>query len=109
MRTGEALFRTYFCDLNVLFFNTMESRSKEVEELPIINQLTKSSEKSLEQLLDEEEEDVLDKTYMGSLIDLIYQTWIMNTFFYQRFENDDWMYTDLYGEVAKNRPRIQYV
>ncbi|KYN38165.1 hypothetical protein ALC56_07459 [Trachymyrmex septentrionalis] len=53
----------------------MESQSKEVEELP-----TKSSEKSLEQLLDEEEEDVFDETYMGSIIDLIYQTWITNTF-----------------------------
>ena len=29
---------------------------------------------------------MLDETYMGSLIDLIYQTWIMNTFFYQKFE-----------------------
>ena len=41
----------------------MESQSKEVEELP-----TKSSEKSLEQLLDEEEEDVFDDTYMSSII-----------------------------------------
>jgi len=46
----------------------MESQNKEVEELP-----TKSTEKSLEQLLDEEEEDVFE-TYMGSIIDLIYQT-----------------------------------
>ena len=68
--------RTYFFnDLNVLFFNTMESRSKEDEELP-----TNSSKKSSEQLLDKEEEDMLDETYMGSLIDLIYQTWITNTF-----------------------------
>ncbi|EGI70035.1 hypothetical protein G5I_01188 [Acromyrmex echinatior] len=55
----------------------MESRSKEVEELP-----TRSTEKSFEQLLDEEEEeeDVFDETFMGSIIDLIYQTWITNTF-----------------------------
>jgi len=85
----------------------MESGSKEVEELP-----TKSSEKkSFEQLLDEEEEDVLDEMYMGSLIDLIYQMDYVDYeyVFYQKFENNDWMYTDLYGEVAKNRPRIHYV
>ena len=52
----------------------MVSQDKEVEELS-----TKSTEKSLEQLLDEEEEDVFE-TYMGSIIDLIYQTWITNTF-----------------------------
>ena len=49
----------------------MESRSKEVEELP-----TRSTEKSFEQLLDEEEEeeDVFEETFMGSIIDLIHQT-----------------------------------
>ena len=48
----------------------MESRSKEVEELP-----TRSIEKSFE-LLDEEEEeeDVFEETFMGSIIDLIHQT-----------------------------------
>ncbi|EGI70786.1 hypothetical protein G5I_00413 [Acromyrmex echinatior] len=52
------------------------SRSKEVEELP-----TRSTEKSFEQLLEEEEEeDVFDETFMGSIIDLIHQTWITNTF-----------------------------
>ena len=35
----------------------MESQNKKVEELP-----TKSTEKSLEQLLNEEEEDVFDET-----------------------------------------------
>ncbi|EGI58657.1 hypothetical protein G5I_13238 [Acromyrmex echinatior] len=46
----------------------MESQSKEVEELP-----TRSTEKSFEQLLDEEEEeeDVFDETFM---------TWITNMF-----------------------------
>ena len=55
----------------------MESRSKKVEELP-----TRSTEKSFEQLLDEEEEeeDVFEETFMGSIIDLIHQTWITNTF-----------------------------
>jgi len=47
----------------------MESQNKEVEELP-----TKSTEKSLEQLLAEEEKDVFDETYMGSIINLVYQT-----------------------------------
>ncbi|EGI57516.1 hypothetical protein G5I_14441 [Acromyrmex echinatior] len=37
----------------------MKSQSKEVEELP-----TRSTEKSFEQLLDEEEEDVFDETFM---------------------------------------------
>jgi len=37
----------------------MESQNKEVEELP-----TKSTEKSLEQVLHEEEEYVFDETYM---------------------------------------------
>ncbi|KYQ48640.1 hypothetical protein ALC60_12308 [Trachymyrmex zeteki] len=59
----------------------MESRSKTVEELPtILSQPTKSSEHFVEELLDEEQ-DALGETYMGSLIDLIYQTWITNTFF----------------------------
>ena len=55
----------------------MESRNKEVEELP-----TRSTEKSFEQLLDEEEEEenVFDETFMGSIINLIHQTWITNTF-----------------------------
>ncbi|KYN17867.1 hypothetical protein ALC57_09860 [Trachymyrmex cornetzi] len=48
----------------------MESQSKELS--------TKSTENSLK-LLDEEE-DVFDETGMGSIIDLIYQTWITNTF-----------------------------
>ncbi|KYN12686.1 hypothetical protein ALC57_15139 [Trachymyrmex cornetzi] len=49
----------------------MESQNKELS--------TKSTENSLEQLLDEDE-DVFDETGMGSIIDLIYQTWITNTF-----------------------------
>ncbi|EGI69125.1 hypothetical protein G5I_02148 [Acromyrmex echinatior] len=55
-----------------------ESQSKEVEELP-----TKSTEKSLEQLLDEEEEDVFDETYMN--VDYEYV--------YQKFANDDCIQT----------------
>ncbi|EGI66655.1 hypothetical protein G5I_04771 [Acromyrmex echinatior] len=53
----------------------MESQSKEIEDLP-----TRSTEKSFEQLLDEEEgeEDVFDETFMGSIIN--HQTWITNTF-----------------------------
>ncbi|KYN09523.1 hypothetical protein ALC57_18361 [Trachymyrmex cornetzi] len=49
----------------------MESQNKELS--------TKSTENSLEQLSDEDE-DVFDETGMGSIIDLIYQTWITNTF-----------------------------
>ena len=49
----------------------MESQSKDIEELP-----RRSTEKSFEQLLDEEEEkeDVFDETFIGSIIDLIHQT-----------------------------------
>ncbi|KYN13279.1 hypothetical protein ALC57_14542 [Trachymyrmex cornetzi] len=49
----------------------MESQNKELS--------TKSTENSLEQLLDEDE-DVFYETGMGSIIDLIYQTWITNSF-----------------------------
>ncbi|KYN09974.1 hypothetical protein ALC57_17912 [Trachymyrmex cornetzi] len=49
----------------------MESQNKELS--------TKSTENSLEQLSDEDE-DVFDETGMGSIIDLMYQTWITNTF-----------------------------
>ncbi|KYN21046.1 hypothetical protein ALC57_06593 [Trachymyrmex cornetzi] len=49
----------------------MESQNKELS--------TKSTENSLEQLLDEDE-DVFDEMGMVSIIDLIYQTWITNTF-----------------------------
>ena len=76
----------------------MESQNKEVEELP-----TKSTEKSLEQVLHEEEEYVFDETYM------LYNRFNISDvdYVYQKFANDGWMHTDLYGKTVKNR--IRYV
>jgi len=49
---------------------------------------------------EEEEKEVLNETYMGSIIDLIlYIRRGLRIRFYQKFETDDWMYTDLYDEA----------